>query len=207
VFHVEPDDLGSGLNYAAWGTMSPAHVSSSLVARPERPGLGVAALAPPAGATRCSGGASNTQHSFVANCPEYETVRGSQAADSIIFESFDALGVWACTRPGLQAPLHSCAESEARLTTLAACSRRSAESGFQAGLRRTAEVHPIDLEAWGSPFVRERLTVHQSGTGVERADPRGFRARGPPAFHVKPEGAQTRVSSSRVVRAAQASEA
>jgi len=56
-------------------TRTPAHVSSSLVARPERPGLGDAALAPPAGATRCSGGASNTQHSLVANCPEYETVR------------------------------------------------------------------------------------------------------------------------------------
>ena len=131
-------------------------------------------------------------NSFVANCPKDATVSSSQATDSIIFER--CVGVWAVqglgskprfTPVGIQGRARSSPRArhcgfrtqDSRHSPRALAGLGKAAS--RAGLRRTAEVRPIDLEACSPSFARERLTVHQSATGAGARRPNGvLRARG-----------------------------
>ena len=183
--------LGSGLNDAAWGAMSRADVSSLFVAggNPSLSSLRLVHLPAQHDVREAPRAPSN---SFVANCREYATVSGSQAADSIISERC-VVGLGVC-RAWVPSPASRLCGSKARraprqapgIADFASTTHDTRRVFSQVCGKRLAG--RLAAEAWGSPFARERLTVHQSGTAAGARRPKGIPREGPPAFHVKPGG-------------------
>jgi hypothetical protein len=142
-FHVEPGRLGSGLEDAALGG-NVTRTCQLVISSRRQPELQVTALGAPAGATRRSTHASSTQQfQFVrSELPQIRDSKRPPAIDRIISQEM------CCgSRPvqGLDSKPRCMPCADPRQGHWPRCSRRSAESCLEAGLRRMAEVRPIEL--------------------------------------------------------------